>query len=70
MEKKIEIKGMMCVRCQARVEKALSAVEGVSACHVDLASNTASVTLAQPVSDEILFAAIRDKGYTPVRVLE
>ena len=69
MEKTLEINGMMCPRCQARVEKTLSALEGVTSCTVDLAAKTATVTLSAPVSDETLFAAVKAQGYTPVRML-
>ena len=46
MEKKMLIDGMMCAHCKATVEKALSAVDGVEACAVDLAAKTATTTLA------------------------
>lgn len=69
MEKKLEINGMMCPRCQARVEKTLSALDGVSSCKVDLTAKTATVTLEKPVADETLFEAVRGQGYTPVRML-
>lgn len=68
MEKKIEIKGMMCIRCQARVEKALSAIPGVTAAKVDLAAGVATVTLSEDVADQVLCAAVAEKGFTPVRV--
>lgn len=51
MEKKMIINGMMCVRCQARVEKAIAAIPGVSACRVDLEKKTAYITMEHDVSD-------------------
>ena len=65
MEKQFTVNGMMCPRCQARVEKALAAVPGVSACKVDLAAKTATVTLSQDVADDTLMNAVREKGYDP-----
>ena len=65
MEKQFTVNGMMCPRCQARVEKALAAVPGVTACKVDLDAKTATVTLSQEVTDEALMTAIREKGYEP-----
>ena len=59
--KLVHIEGMMCPHCQAHVEKALNAIEGVSAT-VDLAANTASVT--GDVSDDAIRKAITDAGYT------
>ncbi len=69
MEKKLLIEGMMCVHCKAKVEKALGAVEGVSACTVDLENKTATVTLSADVADADLFAAVEKKGFTPVKML-
>ena len=63
MEKKIMIEGMSCGHCVANVEKALNAIDGVSA-SVDLESNSATVTLTKEVSDDTLKNAIREAGYT------
>lgn len=69
MEKKMLINGMMCAHCKATVEKALSAVEGVSACTVDLGSKTAVITLTTDVADAVLFEAVKAKRFTPVKML-
>ena len=63
MEKVLKVDGMMCQHCKARVEKALSAVEGVSACTVDLQAKTAACTLRADVADEVLTKAVTDAGY-------
>ena len=60
MEKTIKIEGMMCPHCQAHVDKALNAIEGVTAT-VDLAAGTA--TVKGDVSDEVLTKAITEAGY-------
>lgn len=69
MEKKMLIDGMMCAHCKATVEKALSAVDGVDACTVDLPAKTATMTLAHDVPDETLMEAVKAKRFTPVRML-
>lgn len=69
MEKKMLIHGMMCAHCKAAVEKALNAVEGVSACVVDLEAKTAVITLNNDVADEVLFHAVKAKRFTPVKML-
>lgn len=69
MEKKIQINGMMCNHCKMTVEKALSAVPGVTAAVVDLEAKTAAVTLSEDVADDALFAAVKAKGFEPVKVL-
>ena len=69
MEKKMLINGMMCAHCKAAVEKALSAVEGVTACTVDLDAKTATITLGAEVADEVLFEAVKAKRFTPMKML-
>ncbi len=58
----IKIEGMMCQHCQARVQKALDAINGVSA-QVDLESGTATVSAPENVTKEMLKKAIEDAGY-------
>ena len=40
------VTGMSCAACQARVEKAVSAVEDVSSCSVSLLTNSMGVELS------------------------
>ena len=69
MKKEISIKGMSCAHCQARVEKALNAIPGVTA-KVDLKKNIAVVDLKNEVSDETLKNTVNDAGYEAVSVKE
>jgi copper chaperone CopZ len=69
MKKIIEIKGMSCSHCQARVEKALNALEGVEA-KVELKKNRAVVTLKQEVSDQTLKDTVTEAGYEVVSIEE
>lgn len=66
-EKKImkimNIEGMMCAHCQAHVEKALNAIDGVSA-SVDLKNKCAHVELSKDIDESILIKAVEDAGYT------
>ena len=63
MEKTLDVKGMMCEHCEARVKKALEAVEGVTAAVADHHKGTAVVTLSAPVADEVLRKAVEDQDY-------
>jgi heavy metal translocating P-type ATPase len=65
MEKTMVIEGMMCAHCKASVEKALGALDGVTA-KVDLEKKSAHITMQSPVSDETLLQAVKDAGYEPV----
>lgn len=62
MTKTMVIEGMMCAHCKAHVEKALNALDGVSA-SVNLEAKTAHVTLSAPVSDDVLKNAVTEAGY-------
>ena len=43
MEMRIRVNGMSCSHCQARVEKGLSELDGVTSVRVDLPTGTATV---------------------------
>ena len=66
MKAVLKIDGMMCNHCRMHVEKALSAVEGVSAVTVDLEAKTATVESATEIDRDVLRAAVADDGYTPL----
>ena len=61
MKNCFKIKGMMCNHCKANVERALSAVEGVTSVEVDLAAGTARVE--GTFDPETIIATIRQLGY-------
>ena len=67
MNKVIKIEGMMCGHCKAHVEKALNALDGVSAV-VDLENKCANVTLTADVQDDVLKQAVQDAGYEVVEI--
>ncbi|MGI6433260.1 MAG: heavy metal translocating P-type ATPase [Sphaerochaetaceae bacterium] len=69
MKKIIAIEGMSCMHCVNHVQKALNAIPQVEA-SVDLATNSATVTLAHPVSDEVLKNAVTEAGYTALSIQE
>ncbi len=62
---KLPIEGMTCASCVARVEKALKRVPGVATAEVNLAMETATVTLAEGAAPESLVTAVRNAGYEP-----
>jgi Cu+-exporting ATPase len=60
---KLPIEGMTCASCVNRVEKALKKVPGVSSAEVNLATESATVTLADGAPAEALVEAVRKAGY-------
>ena len=63
MTKTMKIKGMMCPHCEARVKKALEAVDGVETAVPSHEAGTAVVTLSKEVADEVLKAAVVAQDY-------
>ena len=63
MTKTLEVEGMMCEHCEARVKKALEAVNGVESAVADHNANTAVVTLSADVADDVLRKAVEDQDY-------
>lgn len=59
--KKFDITGMSCAACAARIESAVSAVEGVTSCSVSLLTNSMGVDGKADESDVI--AAVTAAGY-------
>ena len=61
--KTLQVEGMMCEHCEARVRKALEAVPGVESAAADHKAGTAVVTLSMPVADDMLKAAVEAQDY-------
>ncbi|WP_298944328.1 heavy metal translocating P-type ATPase [uncultured Microbacterium sp.] len=61
----LDIEGMTCASCVARVEKRLSRVDGVEAT-VNLATETARVSFPATLDEEELVQAVRAAGYDAV----
>ena len=59
----LPVEGMTCASCVGRVERALAKVPGVAQASVNLATESASVALAERVSAEALAAAVEHAGY-------
>jgi len=59
----LDVTGMTCASCVARVEKRLNAIDGVHAT-VNLATQTATVVADTPVPDSDLVAAVESAGYS------
>ncbi len=63
MEKTMKIEGMMCGHCEARVKKALEALDGVTEAAVSHESGTAVVKLGAPVENDVLKQAVEAQDY-------
>lgn len=68
MTKTLNVEGMMCGHCEARVKKALEAIEGVESAVADHNANTAVVTLSADVADDVLRKAVEDQDYKVVSI--
>jgi len=63
MEKTMEIEGMMCGHCEARVKKCLEALPEVTEAAVSHEAGTAVVTLNGEIADDVLKKAVEDQDY-------
>ena len=63
VEYSFAVKGMMCHKCVAHVEKALSEVKGVKEVTVSLDSGSVTVKCAENVTEGALKKAVVDAGY-------
>ena len=63
MTKTMKIEGMMCGHCEARVKKALEALDQVEQAEVSHEKGSAVVTLKETVTDEVLKKAVEDQDY-------
>ena len=59
----LNIEGMSCASCVGRVEKALAALDGVSDVSVNLASESARISVDEPVRLQDAARALEDLGY-------
>ena len=63
MIKTLRVEGMMCAHCEARVKKALEALEQVERADVSHENGTAVAVLLADVDDAVLKKAVEDQGY-------
>ncbi|NDC15886.1 MAG: cation-translocating P-type ATPase, partial [Synechococcaceae bacterium WB9_2_170] len=62
-EHTLNIDGMTCASCVARVEKALGRVPGVQSASVNLATEQAQVCTLASMDEQLLVAAVQRAGY-------
>ena len=63
VKKTFDVKGMHCASCVRVIERKLSKVEGVSTANVNLATNKATVSYNDHVSEHALASAVKTAGY-------
>ena len=68
MNKTMIIEGMMCGHCTGRVEKAVSAIDGVDKVEMSLEDKSAVLSLSKEVDDKVLTDAVTEAGYEVVSV--
>ena len=67
----VDVEGMTCASCVARVEKALKRVEGIDEASVNLATEKAVVSSVLPIDTQLIIQAIEKSGYdVPQQTLE
>lgn len=69
MKKIIKIEGMTCKHCAARVESALTELNGVLKVRVNLTKNEALVKLKNNIDNELIIQAINETGYKVIQII-
>ncbi len=64
IRQKFKVGGMSCAACSARVEKAVSAVNGVKSVAVNLILGEMQVEFDEPATEKSIIAAVVGAGYT------
>ncbi|MBP3235127.1 MAG: heavy metal translocating P-type ATPase [Eubacterium sp.] len=68
MKKTLHVEGMMCEHCEATVQKALEAIEGVKSAKASHKKGTVVVKLDNETSDDILKNAVEEKDYKVISI--
>ena len=66
----IQIEGMMCEHCEATVQKALTAIDGIESAKADHTAGTAVITVTKDVDPEVIRQAIEAKDYKYIGILQ
>lgn len=61
-----QVQGMSCGHCVNSVQSEVSAIDGVTAVDVDLASGQVTVTSDEPIDAVAVTAAVEEAGYEVV----
>ena len=68
MKTVMEVEGMMCPHCEARVEKTLKEIDGVISCKADHEKGLVTLDLSKEVVHDVLKKAVEDQGYTVISI--
>jgi len=63
-----QVTGMSCGHCEAAVRGEVGKIKGVEQIDVSAASGRLVVTIARPVDDADILAAVSEAGYSAARV--
>ena len=66
----VQIEGMMCEHCEATVQKALMAIDGIESAKADHTAGTAVITVTKDIDPEIIRQAVEAKDYTYVGMVK
>ncbi len=67
MQVKIYLDGLHCPMCVGRVERMLSALQGVESVSVSLDEQCATLYLSEPIETELLKQTVEDLGFDFIR---
>ena len=63
MKNKFAVSGMTCSACSARVEKAVSKLDGTKNVSVNLLTNSMTVEYDESINTDDIISAVKESGY-------
>lgn len=63
IKKTIQVDGMSCEHCAARVKDALEAIEQIKSATVNLKKKEVKIKMNEEVSQDVIVKAVADAGY-------
>ena len=70
MNKTLQITGLTCGHCKAKVEKALIGLSEINVAEVDLIDGTCEISGEKEISDKTLIDVISEAGYHLVSIVD
>lgn len=64
MQIELNVKGMMCPHCEARVKSVIESIDGVISAEADYKSDTVKITLSKAVEKGAFVKAVTEAGYS------
>lgn len=63
----INVEGMKCAHCTAKVEEALGAIDGVKKVKADLSTGVVTITAKKEIDMDVIITLVSEAGFNVVK---